>query len=76
MSVLFIAEAIVILTRTGAVIFERQANEKSDIARKRALYSSLNYHYWWDMPFLFWCASFYNNATLLSDATAYQYAGL
>ncbi|KAG0565461.1 hypothetical protein KC19_8G192000 [Ceratodon purpureus] len=60
----------------GAVIFERQANEKSDIARKMALYNSLNYHYWWDMPFVFWCASFYNNASLLSDTTANQYAGL
>jgi hypothetical protein len=59
----------------GTVIHERQANEKSDIARKLALFNSLNYHYWWDMPFVFWCASFYNNATLLSDATAYQYAG-
>ena len=61
---------------TGAVIFERQANEKSDIARKMALYNSLNYHYWWDMPFALWCASFYDNAILLSDTTAFQYAGL
>lgn len=63
-------------TITGAVTIERQANEKSDIARKMALYNFLNYQYWWDMPFNFWCASFYDNYSLLGDETVYQDGGL
>jgi len=60
----------------GAVTIERQPNEKSDIARKMALYNFLNYHYWWDMPFSFWCASFYDNSSLLGDETVHQDGGL
>lgn len=63
-------------TITGAVTIERQPNEKSDIARKMALYNFLNYHYWWDMPFSFWCASFYDNSSLLGDETVHQDGGL
>jgi hypothetical protein len=60
----------------GSVVMERAANEKSDLAQKLANYNLLKYQFWWDMPFLYWCASFYSNPLILSYRQAYEQGSL
>jgi hypothetical protein len=60
----------------GSVVMERAGNEKSDLAQKLANYNLLNYQFWWDMPFLYWCASFYSNPLILSYRQAYEQGAL